>query len=145
MAKKHTHFKKIQQFITEEYNHLSKIGLVIVKSAQNEFKINDLTVKYNNFTWQIYDNSSLIIELKQRRMAILAAVMIINNKKKKMANILSLDKQLDIYLDDKSVFSSRLKKNPHNYVMEDRLSKVEAELNFIESQISELEKSVSLQ
>ena len=55
-----------------------------------------------------------------------------------------IDRQLDVFLEDKNNFTIRLKKSD-NPVLYSRLSRTENDLSLLDQQLRELEKSLSLQ
>ena len=136
---------KIKQFVTEEYNQLPKKGALVVKSVGNGYKINDINVKFTDNNWQVINNKSIIANLRQRRVAILLAALVSKRQYKNIGAATCIDKQLDIYLGDKQLYAMRAKLNPDNEVYKDRLSRVERELELLDQQLHELEKTVSLQ
>jgi hypothetical protein len=137
---------KIKKFVTEEYNQLPKKGALIVKSVGNGYQINDTQVTLKDNVWQVINNNKTIVaNLYQRRVAILLAALVSKRYYKNIPTVTCIDKQLDIYLNDKQLYSIRTKTNPNNEVYKDRLSRVERELELLDQQLHELEKSVSLQ
>ena len=135
---------KIKKFVTEEYNQLPKKGAVVVKSVKNGYMVNGVEVKLNDSVWCVIKDKTTILKLRQRRMAILAAALIAKSKNSDISAASVIDRQLDIYLADQNHFRIRLKTNPDNAVAEDRLARVDNELNLLTQQIYLLEKSVSL-
>jgi hypothetical protein len=144
MSKQTATFGKVKDFITDQYNQLPVMGAVIVKSVVNGYKVNDILVKTDGNRYCVVKENNNISEFNQRRTAILFAALVSRKKYKDSSKIYGLDKQLDIYLEDKQFYSTRLKKN-NNLIYEDRLSRVESELNIIDEQLRQLEKSVALQ
>jgi hypothetical protein len=137
--------RKIKQFVTEEYNQISKKGAVIVKSVGNEYLVNDINVKLVDNLWQVLKGNTVIANLRQRRVAILLAALASKHYYRDLDKATVIDKQLDIYLSDKQIYSIRYKSNPDNQVYADRLARVENEINLLDQQLHELEKTVSLQ
>jgi hypothetical protein len=136
---------KIKQFVTEEYNHLPQKGAVIVKSVGNGYQVNNISVKFNDNNWQVIKDNLVIALLRQRRVAILLAALVSKKYNRYLDTAISIDKQLDIYLADKQLYSIRHKNNPDNLVYLHRLDNVENQLSLLDDQLHELEKTVSLQ
>jgi len=144
MSKQSATFGKVKDFITDQYNQLPVMGAVIVKSVVNGYKVNDILVKMDGNRYSVVKENSEISEFNQRRTAILFAALVSKKKYSDSSKIYGLDKQLDIYLEDKQFYTIRLKNND-NMVYEHRLSRVESELIIIDDQLRQLEKSVALQ
>jgi hypothetical protein len=145
MKKKPTQFSKIQQFVTEQYNQLSKTGAVIVNPVASGYRVNEVNVKAVAEGWQVVNGSIVVATMRQRRLAILTAALITKKRFKNLNEIILIDRLLDVYLEDKNMFSIRIKMNPDRDLYKDRLSKAENEILLLEEQIRELEKTVSLQ
>ena len=137
--------KKIKQFVTEEYNQLPKKGALIVKSVGNGYLVNNISVNFKNNSWEVIKENNIIALLHQRRSAILLAALVSKKYNRHLDSVITIDKQLDIYIDDKQIYSIRYKYNPSNLVYLHRLERIENELSLLDSQLNELEKSVSLQ
>lgn len=136
---------KIAQFVTEEYNKLPKTGTLVVKTVANGYVVNGVEVKLNNDnTWNIFKDKTLIIKLRQRRLAILGAALVAKQKNSDISSIAIIDRQLNIFQEDQNNFRIRLKNNPNNDIAADRLSRVDCELDLLNQQIYLLEKSVAL-
>ena len=135
---------KIKKFVTEEYDHLPNKGAVIVKSVGSGYVVNGVEVKLNDNKWTVINKNTVISTLRQRRIAILTAALVAKNKYNDISSATAIDKQLDIYLADQNHFRMRLKNNPHNAVAQDRLAKVDSELDLLHQQIDLLEKTVSI-
>ena len=144
MKNEKQNFNKINHFITDSYNTLPQKGVVIVKSVRNGFMVNDIAVKQVNNEWAVIRGETTLSTFRQRRIAILFAALIYKERYQDSNTMVSIDKQLDICLEDKNYYSVRLKRKD-NLVLEDRLSRTENELNLIEQQLQLLEKSLSLQ
>ena len=145
MIDENSTLNKIKKFVTEEYNHLPQKGAVIVKSVGNGYQVNNISVKFNDNNWQVIKDNSVIASLRQRRVAILLAALVSKKYNRYLDTATSIDKQLDIYLADKQLYSIRHKNNPDNLVYLHRLDNVENKLSLLDDQLHELEKTVSLQ
>jgi hypothetical protein len=137
-------FNKITQFITDSYNTLPTKGVVVVKSVRNGFMVNNILVKQQNNLWCVEQNSVILCNFRQRRIAVLFAALVSKKRKIDSNKMAGFDQQLDIFLEDKNYFSTRLKQK-NNLVLADRLSRTENELSLLEQQLQDLEKSLSLQ
>jgi hypothetical protein len=137
-------FNKIAKFITDSYNDLSKHGNIIVKSVGNTFVVNDIKIKNDNGVWNVERQKTILSTFKQRRIAILFAALISKKRYMDSNKMVAYDHQLDMLLDDKERFRRRLK-TKYNAVLNDRLENVETNLDLLEQQLRELEKSLSLQ
>lgn len=144
MSKQSATFGKVKDFITDQYNQLPNMGAIIVKSVVNGYKVNDIFVRLDDNKYSVIKENKDISQFNQRRTAILFAALISRKKYNDSSKIYGLDKQLDIYLEDKQFYSIRLKSND-NMVYEHRLSRIENELGLIDDQLRQLEKSVALQ
>jgi len=145
MIDENSTLNKIKKFVTEEYNHLPQKGAVIVKSVGNGYQVNNISVKFNDNNWQVIKDNLVIASLRQRRVAILLAALVSKKYNRYLDTATSIDKQLDIYLADKQLYSIRHKNNPDNLVYLHRLDNVENQLSLLDDQLHELEKTVSLQ
>ena len=144
MIDENSTLNKIKKFVTEEYNHLPQKGAVIVKSVGNGYQVNNISVKFNDNNWQVIKDNLVIASLRQRRVAILLAALVSKKYNRYLDTATSIDKQLDIYLADKQLYSIRHKNNPDNLVYLHRLDNVENQLSLLDDQLHELEKTVSL-
>lgn len=137
-------FNKIAKFITDSYNDMSKRGNIIVKSVGNTFVVNDMKIKNSNGVWNVEKGKTTISTFKQRRIAILFAALLTKKRYFESHKMVGYDHQLDMLLDDKERFKRRLK-TKYNPILDDRLENVETNLDLLEQQLRELEKSLSLQ
>jgi hypothetical protein len=137
-------FNKIAKFITDSYNDLSKHGNIIVKSVGNTFVVNDIKIKNDNGVWNVERQKTMLSTFKQRRIAILFAALVTKKRYIDSDKMVSYDHQLDMLLDDKERFRIRLK-TKYNPILNDRLENVETNLDLLEQQLRELEKSLCLQ
>lgn len=137
-------FNKITNFITDSYNNLPDKGVIIVKSVRNGFIVNNIEVKQHDNIWCVEKDKIKISEFRQRRVAIIFSALICKKRYRDSAKMLGIDRQLDICLEDKNNYSVRIKKT-NNQVLVDRLSRTEKELELIEQELQDLEKSLSLQ
>jgi len=137
-------FNKIAKFITDSYNDLSNKGNIIVKSVDNTFIVNDIKIKNDNGLWNVERQKTILSTFKQRRIAFLFAALISKKRYMDSHKMVAYDHQLDMLLDDKERFRRRLK-TKYNAVLDDRLENVETNLDLLEQQLRELEKSLSLQ
>jgi hypothetical protein len=142
-SEKHN-FNKITQFITDSYNTLPTKGVVVVKSVRNGFMVNNIFVKESSGQWVVEKDKITVSSFKQRRIAILYAALISKKRSIDSSKMYGFDQQLDICLEDKTNYSIRLKKS-NNPVLADRLSRTENDLELLDQQLRELEKSLSLQ
>lgn len=137
-------FNKIAKFITDSYNDMSKRGNIIVKSVGNTFVVNDIKIKNSNGIWSVERQKTLLSNFKQRRIAILFAALLTKKRYFDSQKMVAYDHQLDMLLDDKKQFKRKLK-TKYNSIINDRLENVETNLDLLEQQLRELEKSLSLQ
>jgi hypothetical protein len=137
-------FNKIAKFITDSYNDMSKRGNIIVKSVGNTFVVNDIKIKNSNGIWNVERGKATISTFKQRRIAILFAALVCKKRYTDSHKMVAYDHQMDMLLDDKERFKRRLK-TKYNPILDDRLENVETNLDLLEQQLRELEKSLSLQ
>lgn len=137
-------FNKIAKFITDSYTDMSKRGNIIVKSVGNTFVVNDIKIKNVNGLYNVERGKTMISTFKQRRIAILFAALLTKKRYYDSRKMVAYDSQLDMLLDDKERFKRRLKKQ-YNPITDDRLENVEVNLDLLEQQLRELEKSLRLQ
>jgi len=137
-------FNKIAKFITDSYNDLSKHGNIIVKSVGNTFVVNDIRIKNDNGVWNVERQKTVLSTFKQRRIAILFAALVTKKRYIDSHKMVAFDHQLDMLLDDKERFKIRLK-TKYNAILDARLENVETNLDLLDQQLIELEKSLSLQ
>ena len=144
MSSEKYQFNKIAKFITDSYNDMSKRGNIIVKSVGNTFVVNDIKIKNSNGNWSVERQKTMLSTFKQRRIAILFAALLTKKRYYDSRKMVAYDHQLDMLLDDKERFKRRLK-TKYNPILDDRLENVETNLDLLEQQLRELEKSLSLQ
>ena len=137
-------FNKIAKFITDSYTDMSKRGNIIVKSVGNTFVVNDIKIKNINGLYNVERGKTMLSTFKQRRIAILFAALLTKKRYYDSRKMVAYDSQLDMLLDDKERFKRRLKKQ-YNPIIDDRLENVEVNLDLLEQQLRELEKSLRLQ
>lgn len=142
-SEKHN-FNKITQFITDSYNSLPTKGVIVVKSVRNGFMVNNIFVKENGGQWVVEKDKITVSSFRQRRIAILYAALISKKRSADSSKMYGFDQQLDICLEDKNNYSIRIKKS-NNLVLADRLSRTENDLELLDQQLRELEKSLGLQ
>jgi len=142
-SEKHN-FNKITQFITDSYNSLPTKGVIVVKSVRNGFMVNNIFVKENSGQWVVEKDKITVSSFRQRRIAILYAALISKKRSADSSKMYGFDQQLDICLEDKNNYSIRIKKS-NNAVLADRLSRTKNDLELLDQQLRELEKSLGLQ
>jgi hypothetical protein len=142
-SEKHN-FNKITQFITDSYNSLPTKGVIVVKSVRNGFMVNNIFVKENGGQWVVEKDKITVSSFRQRRVAILFAALVSKKRSADSSKMYGFDQQLDICLEDKNNYSIRIKKS-NNAVLADRLSRTENDLELLDQQLRELEKSLGLQ
>jgi hypothetical protein len=86
----------------------------------------------------------VITELKQKRLAVLAAAFIVLKKHKIIREIVGIDQKYDIFIKDQLHYKHLFKQNPDKMMYEDRLNRVDSELDMLKYQIHELEKTANL-
>ena len=139
-------YNKIQQFIKQHYLELSNSGTVVVKTDSDGYRVGNYQIVNMGCIWQIRNTAGAVInELRQRRLAILTAALLCKKKYKLAQMAACLDQQYDIYTADKGLYEQRSAANPDNYTYKHRLNRVSDELDQLNSQIYELEKSACLQ
>jgi len=137
-------YTKIKSFINDQIDQV-KHSIVIVKTA-NGYKVNDLDVLSKNDFWLIMDKSNTEIAcLRNKRLAILLAANVFKRRFSKVEIIPQYDLRLSILKHDKKLFEYKIKNKIRSAIFEDRYSKTIAELEQLNTQISNLEKSVGLQ
>ena len=137
-------FNKIAKFITDSYTDMSKRGIIIVKLVGNTFVVNDIKIKNIDGLYNVERGKTMLSTFKQRRIAILFAALLTKKRYYDSRKMVAFDHQLDMLLDDKERFVRRLK-TKYNPILDDRLENVETNLDLLEQQLRELEKSLSLQ
>ena len=137
-------FNKIAKFITDSYNDMSKHGNIIVKSVGNALVVNDIKIKNINGLYNVERGKTMLSTFKQRRIAILFAALLTKKRYLDSRKMVAYDHQLDMLLDDKERFVRRLKTR-YNPILDNRLENVETNLDLLEQQLRELEKSLRLQ
>jgi hypothetical protein len=139
-------YDKIQQFVKQQYAEISDRGIPVVKSVTGGYLVGNLLVKPLTDGWQILNKTGRVLHnIKQRRIAILLAALINNRKYEKAQLACSLDSRYDIFLGDYRLYSTRIQQNPDNYVYVDRFNRADGELESLNRQIAELEKTANLQ
>lgn len=139
-------YNKIQQFIKQHYRDFNNSGTVIVHPTSTGFDVGNFTIRNIDNSWQVINNSGVVIyELHQCRLAILLAALLCKKKYEHAKMTAGIDQKYDIYSGDRGLYEYRLATNPDNYVYKHRLNRVVDELDTLNSQIIELEKSACLQ
>ena len=139
-------FNKITKFITDSYNDLPNRGTIVVKSVKGGFAVNEIKIIQNKDKndWYVVKDKMPIAIFIQKRIAILFAAIIIKKRYYDSKKMITFDRQFNILQEDKQRYNTRLKEKI-NPILESRLSRTENELDLIEQQLRELEKSLSLQ
>ena len=137
-------FNKIAKFITDSYNDIPKSGGIVVKSVGNTFIVNDIKIRNESGTYFVERGKTMLSTFKQRRVAILFAALLCKKRYYDSKKMVGYDKHLDILLDDREQYNRRLK-HKYNPIYDDRLSNIETNLDLLEQQLRELEKSLRLQ
>jgi len=139
-------FNKITKFITDSYNDLPNRGTIVVKSVRGGFVVNGIKIFQDKDTsnWYLLKDKILIANFIQKRIAILFAALITKKRYYDSKKMIAFDRQCNILQEDKLRYTTRLKQKT-NPILESRLSRTENELDLIEQQLRELEKSLSLQ
>jgi len=139
-------YNKIQQFIKQHYRDLNNSGTVIVHPTDSGFTVGNFTIRSMDNNWQVINkNGQVIYQLHQRRLAILLAALLCKKKYEHARLAAGIDQKYDIFSGDRGLYEYRLASNPDNYVYKHRLNRVVDELDILNSQIIELEKSACLQ
>jgi hypothetical protein len=135
-------FQKIKDFVDQE---ISQSYNITIKETDSGYYINSLLIENVDNQWRITDSTGNVIQTYHyARMAFLSAFAIHKNKSQKLNNIATWDHQLDIYKHDVDMFIMRLKANPDNPVISDRLGFAEHRLLSIKHEIRNFEKEVGL-
>ena len=137
-------FNKITKFITDSYNDLPNRGTIVVKSVRGGFVVNGIKVSQDKDIWKVVKDKTLVSNFANKRTAILFAALISKNRYYDSRKVFVLDQKHVIYTEDKQRFVTRLNLQ-YSSIIQSRLSKAENELDLIEQQLRELEKSLSLQ
>jgi hypothetical protein len=136
---------KIKSFVKDRIN--DSPSMVVITAISGGYKVNDLKVKLVNEQWSILDSKgNAVSQLRNQRLAVLAAALTATKHYTKASNLANLDMHLSTLKHDKSFFESKIANNSKNSdLFEDRLSRTSNDLSLLYEQISELEKSVGLQ
>ena len=139
-------YNKIQQFIKQHYRDFNDSGTVTVHPTDTGFEVGNFTITNIDNGWQVINNKGQVIyELHQRRLAILLAALLCKKKYEHARLTAGIDQKYDIFASDRGLYEYRAASNPDNYVYKHRLNRVVDELDTLNSQIIELEKSACLQ
>ena len=139
-------YNKIQQFIKQHYREIGNSGTVIVHPTNTGFQVGDYTIESTDDGWQVVNKAGVVIhELHQRRLAILLAALLCKKKYEHARLAAGIDQRYDIFSGDRGLYEQRLAANPDNYTYKHRLIRVVDELDILNSQINELEKSACIQ
>ena len=139
-------YNKIQQFIKQHYRDFNDSGTVTVHPTDTGFEVGNFTIRNMDNGWQVINNKGQVIyELHQRRLAILLAALLCKKKYEHAKLAAGIDQKYDIFSGDRGLYEYRLASNPDNYTYKHRLIKAVDELDILNSQINELEKSACLQ
>ena len=137
-------YDKVQNFIKQQYEDIITKQLV-VKNHLGNLQVGKFHINPTESTWQVTDNNgNVITELKQKRLAVLAAAFIALKKHKVIREIVGIDQKYDIFIKDQQHYTHLFKQNPEKIVYEDRLNRVDSELDHLKYQIHELEKTANL-
>lgn len=139
-------YNKIQQFIKQHYLEFSNSGTVVVHPTRSGVRVGNYSIDNTSDGWSITnDKGAVLYELRQRRLAILLSALLCKKKYKHAHLIASIDQRYDIFSSDRDLYEHKLANNPDNYTYKHRLIRVVDELDNLNSQINELEKSACLQ
>lgn len=144
MNNERNQFNKITKFITDSYNDLPNRGTIVVKSVKGGFSVNGIKIIQDKNVWNVIKDKLTISNFGQKRIAILFAALIVKKRYFDSKKTSGLDQQYTIFVEDKIRFKKILE-SKNNPIIESRLSKVEKELELLDQQLQELEKSLSLQ
>jgi hypothetical protein len=135
---------KIESFVKDQVT-ATKSSIVIIENKKG-YKVNNLNVLPKDSVWLIIDPAGKeISSFNSARMAILSAALHVKKKMNHIQFTQFYDRQLLNLKHDKMLFESKISNNFRTEIYEDRLSRTLTDLDLLNSQISELEKSVGLQ
>lgn len=143
MATKHK-LNKIESFVEDQVK-ATKSSIVLIENKKG-YKVNNFNILQKDSVWLITDPSGKeISRFNSVRMAILSAALYIKKKPGHVQFTKHYDTRLQLLKHDKKLFESKILNNYKSELFEDRLSRTLNDLDLLNSQISELEKSVGLQ
>jgi hypothetical protein len=135
--------EKIQSFINDQINQTK--NSIVIRENQNVYYVNNFKIKFLNDNWAVVNNKKQQIgQFKNKRLAILFAALQIKKKYTLRDFVDKIDFQLFCLKQDKIHFEKRLQDTKRIQICEDRLGRIEYELEMFFNQIDELEKSVGL-
>lgn len=139
-------YEKVQQFVKQQYSEIRSRNIPVIKSLSGGYIIGSYKVQPLDEGWQISaKNGNPLYCMKQRRTAIVMAALIDAKKYKHAQKAYALDSRYDIFLNDYKLYSARSEQNPSNIIYKDRFNRVDGELESLNRQINELEKTANLQ
>jgi hypothetical protein len=137
-------YDKVQNFIKQQYEDITTKQL-IVKNHMGNLQVGKFHISPTENLWQVTDkNGNVITELRQKRLAVLAAAFITLKKHKIIRAIQGIDQKYDIFVKDQHHYKHLFRMNPDKRVYEDRLARADGELDNLKNQIHELEKTANL-
>jgi hypothetical protein len=137
-------FERIKEFVDSESKYAP-----MIRSYGSGLKVHDLRISPLEDRWQLSDKSGSDLGCWfSKKLAVLAALLIRHKRKMDHARLQHLDQQLAIATADQRLYNHLIQKNLHDYRAElyaARISRTQQIQQNIRSQISVIEKSLSLQ
>lgn len=139
-------FNKVKSFVDHEIDSSTNL---VISSSRGGFRVNRYTVYQDGSAWMLEDPASHEIQrFFSRKYAVLAAVLLNKKRQPEYYQLLQIDQQMAIAREDQQHYEKLLQKcknaiNENVYIA--RLSKAKQTLEYIRSQVRQLEKSVQLQ
>ncbi len=140
---KTANFDKINGFFKENLFNSHSAHILTMPYG---FKINGYTIKKKDDGWQLFDREyKLRAVFYNRKLSILAAIMLIKGNNSEFKTLINVDYSFDLFETDYKFYQSKAKKYPDNLTYQHRFDRVEKELELLQLQISQIEKSFNLQ
>ena len=140
---KNANFDKIDGFFKE---NLSNSHAAYISTMPYGFKINGYTIKKKDDAWQLFDREYKLCGIfYNRKLSILAAIMLIKGNSTEFKTLINVDYSFDLFKTDYRFYQNKAKKYPDNLTYQHRFDRVEKELEILQLQISQIEKSFNLQ
>lgn len=144
MQKNQEKFNQINDFIKSQITYGAA---TYIQQMPYGYKINGYMIKKDQWdSWQLFDRNFLHRhDFFDKKYAILAAILLIKDQTFEYNKMLDYDRKYSAFYTDKRRFLALLKKNPDKVYIQDRVDRIDQELESLELSISQIAKSLNLQ
>lgn len=144
MQKNQEKFDLVSDFIKSQ---IAYGAATYIQQMPYGYKINGYMIKKDSWgSWQLFDRSfHHRHDFFDKKYAILAAILLIKDQIIEYNKMLDYDRRYSAFYTDKQRFLALLKKNPDKVYIQDRIDRIDQELESMEIAVSQIAKSLNLQ